>query len=349
MPYQPVALDRDHGCAARPRSGGAAAAPPSRRGPTRPPSRWTACASTGAPARAAGHQRRRRPGHRAAARRATARSRSSPTRTAPPSPVDGAPVLTRDGDVRPDVAGAFTDAAGRRRAACSTADTRFQTTISPLKAALAAVGRARAARDARRAAPGRPRRDRAASGCCRRGWWRPARRSTPRSTALLGVWWVDRRGHRRRRLHRRHRPQPRRATASSATSTAGSTPPRRRSAGSTTVYYPWSLVSAVDAVDAAAVHPARAAVLVAAVPARCCPGWAGSPRGRSVAVARRAGVRAPGGCRSTWGCGPSRGSRSARWRCSSPSSGRWPPARVLPLAVGLAARRGHHGASRRAG
>ncbi len=110
---------------------------------------------------------------------------SDPGRTA--VLVDGAPVLTRGGDVRPDVAGAFTDLPAGVELVL-TADTRFQTTISPLKAALAGVavlalvGMLVALRGADRAvtAPVRllpPR------------WWRP-RAVDAAVTALLGLWWV---------------------------------------------------------------------------------------------------------------------------------------------------------------
>jgi Mycobacterial cell wall arabinan synthesis protein/EmbC C-terminal domain/Arabinosyltransferase concanavalin like domain len=97
--------------------------------------------------------------------------------------VDQTVVLTRDGDVRPNVVGAFSDVDTGVTLALN-ADTRFQTTITPLKAAIAVVGalavlgllvalhRADAGR--RRA----PRRD-----------WRP-RLVDLAVAALLGVWWV---------------------------------------------------------------------------------------------------------------------------------------------------------------
>jgi arabinosyltransferase A/arabinosyltransferase B/arabinosyltransferase C len=98
--------------------------------------------------------------------------------------VDGRPVLTRDGDVRPDVAGAFTDVDAGVTLSL-TADTRFQTTISPVKAALAAicvlallgmfVALARIEVPAARPLP--------------RRWWRPHAVDVV-VTALLGVWWV---------------------------------------------------------------------------------------------------------------------------------------------------------------
>ena len=92
-------------------------------------------------------------------------------------------VVTRDGDVRPAVVGAFSDL-DTGVTLTLTADTRFQTTISPLKAAVAVVGvlallgllvalhRCDATR--RKA----PRRD-----------WRP-RLVDLAVAAALGVWWV---------------------------------------------------------------------------------------------------------------------------------------------------------------
>ena len=53
--------------------------------------------------------------------------------------VDKAVVLTKDGDVRPAVVGAFSDLRGGVTLAV-TADTRFQTTITPLQAAVAIIG-----------------------------------------------------------------------------------------------------------------------------------------------------------------------------------------------------------------
>lgn len=101
--------------------------------------------------------------------------------------VDGAPVLTRDGDVRPDVAGAFSDLPDGVSLAL-TADTRFQTTISPLKAAIAVIG-VLALLGALVALAGA---DRAVTRPVRllpRRWW------VPRATDLvvasgLGVWWL---------------------------------------------------------------------------------------------------------------------------------------------------------------
>ena len=110
---------------------------------------------------------------------------SDPARTA--VLVDGIPALTRDGDVRPDVAGAFSDLPGGVELAL-TADTRFQTSITPVKAGVAAVavlallGTLLAVRRADRAvtAPVRllPRR-----------WWRP-RWADLVLAGALGVWWV---------------------------------------------------------------------------------------------------------------------------------------------------------------
>ena len=103
-------------------------------------------------------------------------------------------MLTRPGDVRPDVAGIFTEspAAGSGRADLTlalTADTRFATTPTPLKLAIAAVclagllalGVALAAAD--RAASTRGVRLLPA------GWWRP-RPVDGAVTALLLLWWV---------------------------------------------------------------------------------------------------------------------------------------------------------------
>ncbi|HEY0812021.1 MAG TPA: arabinosyltransferase domain-containing protein [Pseudonocardia sp.] len=101
--------------------------------------------------------------------------------------VDGRPVLTRLGDVRPAVAGAFSDVDSGVTLAL-TADTRFQTAITPVKAAIAAVGvlallgmlvavRRADARVRRRVRLLPPR------------WWRP-RLVDVAVTALLGVWWV---------------------------------------------------------------------------------------------------------------------------------------------------------------
>ncbi|MCX6464333.1 MAG: arabinosyltransferase domain-containing protein, partial [Pseudonocardiales bacterium] len=99
--------------------------------------------------------------------------------------VDGAPVLVHEGDVRPSVAGAFSDAGGGVEMVL-VADTRFETTISPLKAGIAAAGvlallgmlLALARTDGRARVRLLPRR-----------WWRP-RPVDAAVTALLGVWWV---------------------------------------------------------------------------------------------------------------------------------------------------------------
>ncbi|GAA3250476.1 hypothetical protein GCM10017691_62490 [Pseudonocardia petroleophila] len=99
--------------------------------------------------------------------------------------VDGEPVLTREGDVRPSVAGAFSDAGGGV-ALTLTADTRFETTISPLKAGIAAVGvlalLGMLAALARADGPTRVR-------LLPRRWWVP-RPVDAAVTALLGAWWV---------------------------------------------------------------------------------------------------------------------------------------------------------------
>ncbi|HEX5813291.1 MAG TPA: arabinosyltransferase domain-containing protein, partial [Pseudonocardia sp.] len=108
--------------------------------------------------------------------------------------VDGRPVLSHRGDVRPDVAGIFTDLPGAsttgntaRLALSLTADTRFATTPSPLKIALAvcclvALGVLFALLRAADRALARVR-------LLPRGWWRP-RPVDAVVAALLGVWWV---------------------------------------------------------------------------------------------------------------------------------------------------------------
>ena len=106
--------------------------------------------------------------------------------------LDGTPVLRHPGDVRPDVAGIFTElpaatATSGRLALSLTADNRFTTTPSVWKIALAALCLAGlvtlfvllAAAD--RALP-RVR-------ILPRGWWRP-RPVDAVVTALLAVWWV---------------------------------------------------------------------------------------------------------------------------------------------------------------
>lgn len=101
--------------------------------------------------------------------------------------VGGHPLLTLPGDLRPAVTGVFTDATDATGMSLRlTADTRFQTVITPLKAAIAAVGvlavlgmlvaLARGERNARvRLLP--------------RGWWRP-RLPDLAVTVTLGVWWL---------------------------------------------------------------------------------------------------------------------------------------------------------------
>ncbi|WP_181781009.1 arabinosyltransferase domain-containing protein [Pseudonocardia pini] len=95
------------------------------------------------------------------------------------------PVVTRTGDLRPAVAALLSDRPDGVRVAL-TADTRYQTTITPLKAAIALVGvlaligmlvaLARTERTPRvRLLP--------------RGWWKP-RLSDLGVTAVLAVWWV---------------------------------------------------------------------------------------------------------------------------------------------------------------
>ncbi len=110
---------------------------------------------------------------------------SDPGRTA--VLVDGEPVLVRDGDVRPDVAGAFTEAPSGV-ALGLTADTRFQTTISPLKAVIG--GLCLLGLLAMLLALARV--DRAVRGPVRllpRRWWLP-RPVDLAVTALLVLWWI---------------------------------------------------------------------------------------------------------------------------------------------------------------
>ena len=93
-------------------------------------------------------------------------------------------MLSHTGDVRPDVAGIFTDlpdasTTGTAAALSLTADTRFATTPSPLKIALAVgclMGLGAAVRPAPVGGPGAAR----GCGCCRAAGGAPAR-STP--------WW----------------------------------------------------------------------------------------------------------------------------------------------------------------
>ncbi|WP_158228066.1 arabinosyltransferase domain-containing protein [Pseudonocardia sp. MH-G8] len=101
--------------------------------------------------------------------------------------VDGTPVLVREGDVRPNVAGAFSEAAAGVDVALQ-ADTRFATTISPLKTAIGVVGvlALLGALLALRAA------DRAVTPAVRllpRRWWRP-RPVDAAVTAGLALWWA---------------------------------------------------------------------------------------------------------------------------------------------------------------
>lgn len=101
--------------------------------------------------------------------------------------VDGRTALTRSGDVRPDVAGVFT-AVGTGVAATIVADTRYQTTITPLKSAIAVV--AVLALLGLLVALGRLDRSHGrALGRLPRGWWRP-RPVDLVVTTVLGLWWI---------------------------------------------------------------------------------------------------------------------------------------------------------------
>ncbi|MEJ3651993.1 arabinosyltransferase domain-containing protein [Actinomycetes bacterium KLBMP 9759] len=97
--------------------------------------------------------------------------------------VDGVPVVEKAGDFRPDVAGAFSDVRSGVAASITT-DTRFQTTISPLKLAvgtIALVALAGMLISLRRG----ERRVRLLP----RGWWRPRPVDAAVAGALV-VWWV---------------------------------------------------------------------------------------------------------------------------------------------------------------
>jgi hypothetical protein len=105
--------------------------------------------------------------------------------------VDGEPVLTHDGDVRPDVAALVSDAQAGVEVVLTT-DTRFQTTISPLKAGIAVVGVLAllgmlvALGAADRATERGPHRRRVR--LLPRRWWLP-RTVDAAVVALLGLWW----------------------------------------------------------------------------------------------------------------------------------------------------------------
>jgi arabinosyltransferase A/arabinosyltransferase B/arabinosyltransferase C len=100
--------------------------------------------------------------------------------------LDQAVVLTKDGDVRPAVVGAFSDLRDGVTLAL-TADTRFQTTITPLKAGIAIVGVL--ALLGMLVALHRADRTHGRKLRLPRGWWRP-RLVDLAVTALLGLWWV---------------------------------------------------------------------------------------------------------------------------------------------------------------
>ena len=334
---------RDDGCAA------ARAARPrccrrSRRAPTRRRCRSTACGSSArprgcrSPARASTWARWR-------CRRATARSRSAPTRAhrrarrrrAGADPRRRRPARRRR-------ASSPSSRPGVGLALSLTADTRFQTTIPPLKAALAPWPCSRCSACCSPCS-GRPTGRRPAVRLLPRGWWRP-RPVDAAVTALLAVWWV----------------------IGSVTVDDGYIAGIVRSRGDngfvgnvyrwlnapeapfSWFYEPVPLVVAGlggDAVDAAAVDAARAAVLVAAVAAAAAP--AGPVRRRPAApwVAALAF--------GTWWVPLDLGLRPEPWvavgRCwrSWPSSGRWPPGGCCRWPSALPRGRGHDRASPRPG
>lgn len=101
--------------------------------------------------------------------------------------IDDAVVLRHDGDARPDVAGAFTPESTGVTLSLTT-DTRFQTSISPLKlgigvvCVLALLGMLVALRRADRAVPRQLR-------LLPRRWWRPRPVDAAITVVLLG-WWA---------------------------------------------------------------------------------------------------------------------------------------------------------------
>ena len=102
--------------------------------------------------------------------------------------LNGAPVVSRPGDLRPAVAAVLTDAPDTSDLRLQlTADTRFQTSITPLKAAIAVVGAL--ALIAMVVVLARGERRRAVRVLPRR-WWRP-RLPDLTVTAVLAVWWVS--------------------------------------------------------------------------------------------------------------------------------------------------------------
>lgn len=186
MPYQPVALTAEIDCAAARADGLVLATVPPRPDPAAEPLYGLRIDALDGELRVASAGVDLGPAPLPAGD-CTIAVTSDPDRTV--VSVDGVPAITRAGDVRPDVAGAFSDARAGVDLAL-TADTRFQTTISPLKAALAglcvlallgmlvALGRAdRRAGETRRVA------------LLPRRWWLP-RLVDVAVTALLGVWWV---------------------------------------------------------------------------------------------------------------------------------------------------------------
>ncbi|MCU1627552.1 MAG: cell wall arabinan synthesis protein [Pseudonocardia sp.] len=110
---------------------------------------------------------------------------SDPTRTA--VLVDGVTVAERAGDVRPAVTGVFTDAPSADGLGVRlTADTRFQTTITPVKTAIAVVGvvalLAMLVLLARRER-------RAPTRLLPRAWWRPGGPDLVVG-GVMALWWI---------------------------------------------------------------------------------------------------------------------------------------------------------------
>jgi hypothetical protein len=190
MPYQPTQLTATVGCAAARRGGLLLATVPPRPDPTAAPMAGLTLVGTpgGVTVTTAGT----RLGTVAVPTGGCTIALGSSADVTTVS-IDGRTVLARPGDVRPDVAGVFTESpdagSGAGLALTLTADTRFATTPTPLKLAVAAaclaglvaLGAVLAAAD--RAAPTRRLRLLPA------GWWRP-RPVDGAVTALLLLWWV---------------------------------------------------------------------------------------------------------------------------------------------------------------
>ena len=185
MPYQPTALTSTVGCAAARRGGVLLSTVPPRPDPAAPP--LSGLQVVGTPAGVAVTSAGVPLGTVALPAGDCTLTTTSDARATTVA-LDGAPVLVHPGDVRPDVAGIFTEA-GDGLALSLVADTRFATTPTALKLALGALclvglvalGGVLAGAD--RAGPTRRAR------LLPRRWWRP-RPVDAAVAALLGAWWV---------------------------------------------------------------------------------------------------------------------------------------------------------------